>query len=171
MSSKALLMALGVAAVACASDALDASSSVDVPSGKDFAAVSLVLESNCGTLDCHGHPARNFRVYGKQGLRLFGDDTVGGADTRDDEVRATYQSVISIDPEALSRVRSQGGAGVEGWIVVAKARALQYHEGGVRLLAGSPGDTCLASWASGTLDSSSCFTDDFGPIPRAGESW
>ena len=141
------------------------------PSGDNFAAVSLVLEANCGTLDCHGAPARNFRVYGQYGLRLFGSDVVGGAGTRDEEVQATYQSIASLEPETLSRVFASGGAGVDGWIPVAKARGLERHKGGLRLPAGSPGDTCLVSWASGALDTSSCLSDGFGPIPRTGETW
>ena len=34
-----------------------------------FVVVSEVLERRCGTLDCHGQPARPLRIYGNTGLR------------------------------------------------------------------------------------------------------
>lgn len=40
-----------------------------------FVIVSEVLERRCGTLDCHGQPARPLRLYGNAGLRRPEPDT------------------------------------------------------------------------------------------------
>jgi len=37
--------------------------------GDAFVIVSEVVERRCGTLDCHGQPARPLRIYGNAGLR------------------------------------------------------------------------------------------------------
>lgn len=166
----AWLAACAVVAAACGTPS-DPQVSLPVPPSSEFAAVSVVLEANCGSLDCHGSPARNFRVYGHYGLRLYSTDVVGGADTRDQEVQATYESIVTVDPETLGRVFESGGSGVDQWVGVSKARGRERHKGGTRLAAGSAGDRCLVSWASGTVDVSSCLSDGFGPLPRAGESW
>lgn len=142
-----------------------------LPSEASFFAVSSVLEPNCGTLDCHGNPARSLRVYGERGLRADGRLTVGGGDTTAAEIEATFQSIVSLEPERLSDLFVHRGAGVERWTVVSKARGRERHAGGVRLPEGSAGDRCLVSWASGALDQSACTADVFGPIPLPGETW
>jgi len=141
------------------------------PSAKDFAAVSSVLERRCGGLDCHGSPARNLRIYGIYGLRLDGRDVTGGADTTDAEVTATYVSVLSVDPETLSRVTANQGAGEERWLVLSKGRNREAHVGGARLSVGTPGDDCLISWLAGKVDVSACADDTLSPVPREGEVW
>ena len=73
-----------------------------------------VLGSHCGSLDCHGHPARNMRIYAYNGLRIA--DVSGTGTTTDAEYDASYQSVIAIDPEALAFVVDEGGDRPERWI-------------------------------------------------------
>ena len=134
--------------------------------------VSSVLEPHCGTLDCHGGPARNFRVYGKRGLRANGNDTTGAAnDTNESDVQGTYESIVSIDPEVLSRVFQEQGRDPQRWIVVSKARGVEHHVGGTPLRRRQPRrqmsrvvDQRLARYAA-------CASDVFGPMPRPGETW
>jgi len=56
----------------CSGPPPDESHSFAIPSRTDFPPVSEVLESHCGSLDCHGSASRNFRIYGINGLRLEG---------------------------------------------------------------------------------------------------
>ena len=120
----------------------------------------------------HGGPARNFRVYGKRGLRANGNDTTSAAnDTNESDVEGTYELIVSIDPEVLSRVFQEKGRDPERWIVVSKARGLEKHVGGTPFAEGSAGDRCLVSWVGGALDPAACASDVFGPTPRPGETW
>ncbi len=65
------LLAVGfVTAPACLDDKQLGVTDFSCPSGDGFRVVSQVIERRCGTLDCHGDPARSFRVYGRTGLRL-----------------------------------------------------------------------------------------------------
>lgn len=141
------------------------------PSRVEFAAVSSVLELRCGGLDCHGAPARSMRVFGVYGLRWDGRDVPGGRDTTPEEVEASYQSLVSIEPERLSRVSAEAGRGAESWLPLSKGRGREAHDGGTRLLPGSAADQCILSWISGRVDFDACASDDFGPKPRTGEDW
>jgi hypothetical protein len=150
----------------------EATALLAMPSSEGFGAVSAVLEPNCGTLDCHGAPARNLRVYGKRGLRFDGSHVTGAAvDTTPREIEATYHSILGLQPEVLSQLFAERGRDPQRWIVITKARGLENHVGKDRLPSGSPGDRCLVSWASGTLDQAACGADAFGPVPRPGEVW
>jgi len=160
------------ASPACSSYGGDKTVSLPTPVRENFGVVSSVLEPHCGTLDCHGGPARNFRVYGKGGLRANGNDTTGAAsDTNESDVQGTYESIVSIYPEVLSLVFQEKGRDPQRWIVVSKARGLEKHVGGTPFPEGSPGDRCLVSWISGSLDPAVCASDVFGPKPRPGETW
>lgn len=139
------------------------------PSREDFSAVSSVLERRCGGLDCHGAPARSMRVFGFYGLRLDGRDVPGGADTTEIEVDATYESIVSIDPELLSRVVANQGREAERWLVLSKGRRREAHTGGARLELGTPADDCVLSWVSGALDIDACAGDDFSAPQPSGE--
>lgn len=141
------------------------------PSAHDFSAVSAVLELRCGSLDCHGGPARNLRIHGVYGLRLDGRDVTGGVDTTEAEIHATYQATVTVDPEVLSRVTVDRGAGASRWLVLSKASQREAHEGGARIAAGSPAERCILSWLAGEVDIEACAADSFGPTPRQGEAW
>lgn len=141
-----------------------------VPSDEDFSAVSRVLELRCGSLDCHGAPARNFRIYGHFGLRHNGSDVPGGRATTEEEVMETYASIILLQPEVLHRVFT-GDAALNEWIVFAKGQGLYEHQGGPALPPGGDAELCLVSWARGDVDVEACAGDSFGPLPRPGEDW
>lgn len=158
-------------ACACAPASDDPSVTLRSPLRADFSAVSAVLELRCGTLDCHGAPARNLRIFGVYGLRENGLDVSGGSATTELEVDATYDSVVGLEPEVLSRVTAQKGASAARWIVISKGRNLEAHRGGARLTENSPADICLTSWLAGAVDSAACAADSFGPVPLAGEAW
>ena len=173
-ASLSALMALGGVVIlpACSSYGGELAVSLSMPVRENFDVVSSVLEPHCGTLDCHGGPARNFRVYGKRGIRALGNDTTGANnDTNESDVDATYQSIVSIEPEVLSRVFQEHGRDPQRWIVVSKARGAEHHVGGTSIAEGSPGDRCLVSWISGALDPSACAADVFGPMPHPGATW
>ena len=36
--------------------------------------VDNYLRRRCGTLDCHGQPGRAYRIYGREGFRLYNED-------------------------------------------------------------------------------------------------
>ena len=167
----AAIAGCALSAFACTRYGDDPTVVLSVPSRDGFDAVDAVLEPHCGSLDCHGGPARNFRVYGVYGLRRNGSDVTGGLDTTEAEVTATYEAIVGVDPEALSAVFRDHGRNPERWLVVRKARGLENHTGGTPLPAGSHGDRCLQSWIAGTQDESSCSEDVFGPVPREGGSW
>jgi hypothetical protein len=142
-----------------------------VPPRGGFEPVSAVLEAHCGTLDCHGGPARNLRVYGVNGLRASGDAVTGNPDTTEQDIDATYEALIGVEPEALSAVAADHGKAPARWLVVRKARGSEEHTGGEPLPEGSAGDRCLVSWVSGTVDDAACTEDVFGPVPKEGEEW
>ncbi|HVY31937.1 MAG TPA: hypothetical protein VHB79_35625 [Polyangiaceae bacterium] len=168
-TGRVALAALALLSNACSKS--EAAVELRAPSRVEFSAVSSVLELRCGGLDCHGGPARSLRVFGVYGLRWDGRDVPGGRDTTPEEVEASYQSLISIDPERLSRVSADAGRGAETWLPLSKGRGREAHEGGTRLVPGSAADQCVLSWLSGKVDFDACASDDFGPEPRAGEDW
>jgi hypothetical protein len=155
----------------CGCSAENGETALRTPSTRDFAPVSAVFERRCGGLDCHGSPARNLRIYGFSGLRANGLDVTGGNPTTEAEIAATFEAVVTIDPESLSRVAAERGASPERWLVVSKGRAHEHHEGGARLTPGTPGDDCIVSWLAGKVAVETCAEDAFGPAPRPGEDW
>jgi hypothetical protein len=137
---------------------------------ENFSALAGVLGRHCGTLDCHGDPARSLRVYGRFGLRADARDRPGGRATTNDEVAATYESLVLLDPETLSLVLEEQ-VSVEEWMGFSKAVGRVSHKGGEAMLRGSTAEACLRSWAEGRLDVDSCAKDAFGPIPLPGETF
>jgi hypothetical protein len=166
-------IALGscVALAACTRYEDDVDVAVSVPPREQFPPVHAVLELHCGTLDCHGSPARNLRIYGVFGLRANGTDVSGSPDTTAAEVDATYDAVASVDPEALGAVFMDRGRDPERWLVVRKSRGVEDHKGGSQLPSGSPGDRCLIAWIAGRATADACNADVFGPMPRDGGTW
>lgn len=146
----------GAVGVEACSGPRDDRTVVSEPSRVEFASVSPALEAHCGTLDCHGAPARNLRVYGTYGLRLSGSSVTGDGATTSEERDATYQSIVSVEPEVLSVVFHTGGANPARWIVVGKARGVESHVGGQPFPENSPGDRCIVSWIAGAVDEPSC---------------
>lgn len=136
------------------------------PSPEDFRAVSNVLERRCGTLDCHGHPARPFIVFGQYAYRRPGGEVlaidpdeyvVGGLEaTTDFEVEGTYQSACGLEPEEMDGV-VKAELGADDLTLVRKPRLREKHKGGRIWGAGTTrGDLCLVSWLQGDVDEDAC---------------
>jgi hypothetical protein len=67
-----MLLALAAASVSCVGVVGgDAPNFVlSAPPREGFESVADAMQPSCGTLDCHGQPGRNLRLYGGRGLRL-----------------------------------------------------------------------------------------------------
>jgi hypothetical protein len=129
---------------------------LDAPPREAFVPLHAVMRARCGTLDCHGSTSRNFRLYGENGLRLAPVDRVDEAATTPDEIDQSYASTLSLEPELLSSVFSQGGQEPERLTIVRKARGTEIHEGRGQALEGSDADRCLVAWLAGAIDADAC---------------
>jgi hypothetical protein len=108
--------------------------------------VSPVIERRCGSLDCHGNPARNMRVYSSRGLRLPNDAglTPGGGDTTLDEISANYQSLLTLEPELTNKVLD--GADPYTLLIVKKPLEIEKHKGGPVMKRNDDAEQCIVSW-------------------------
>ena len=119
------------------------------------AMVQPVLEKRCGSLDCHGQLPRGLRVYGMNGLRLPNDagNFPGVGATTAAEARATYVSVVGLEPEkldALVGVQPRSRDDAYRLLVLAKPLAVERHRGGISLRRGEPAEQCLLTWVLGS---------------------
>jgi hypothetical protein len=145
-----------------------------------FRNVSTVLETRCGTLDCHGNTFRPLRIYGSSGLRRpetpesflsagapppanYTQYHTGGIGTTEAEIIDNARSLCALEPEKLAAFRAaaaQGDANVldlAGELtLVRKARLREKHKGGLIWDQGTPGDQCLVSWLTGTVNNAKC---------------
>jgi hypothetical protein len=128
------------------------------PDRAAFTAVSPLLESRCGNMDCHGVAARNMRIYSGLGLRLSATDrpTSKPGATTAAEIDANYMSIVALEPEIMSHVVSEGGAAPERLTVVRKARGEEEHTGHAPWQRGDHADQCLTSWLAGHVDTTAC---------------
>ncbi len=153
-----VLAAAGAAAIGTGCSSPDPTATVD-PIGPDraqFDLVSPVLSRRCGSIDCHGSPFRNMRVYGFAGLRLGPEAKQPDFPTRNtaDEVQATYESVVGLEPEVMREVVQAGGAGVERLTFIRKGRGNEDHKGNKRFNADS--DLCVTTWLANHVDGDAC---------------
>jgi hypothetical protein len=163
-----LLSALCVAAIAfVAVSTQGACSSPDpnertvgkFPDEATWKPVANMLLHRCGSLDCHGQPGRNLKLYGTGGLRLTGGDVPSKPTplyASPAEYTADYASVCGLEPETLTAVFHDGGKNPERLTMVQKARNVQVHKGGTIIVPGDVQDKCLLSWLTGTIDTDSC---------------
>jgi hypothetical protein len=145
----------GVVLAACVAGCAGPSSHEEVlvlPSEEAFAAVGHVFGAHCGTLDCHGDPARNLRVYGINGQRLDATDVPGFRGSSPAELLATYDSIVAIQPELLSAIVKAGGGSAGDWLVLGKARGELHHAGGQQFVPGQPADTGVLWWLASRVD-------------------
>jgi hypothetical protein len=134
---------------------------VECPPFEDFAAVSPLLESRCGTLDCHGSTSRPLRLYGQYGLRLNpgegeSDDLYSGnlspsGRTTAAELEANYRSVCGLEPEKMTSV-ARGELESSELTMVRKPRLSEKHKGGRIWNQGKPADRCLVTWLEGQFE-------------------
>jgi hypothetical protein len=144
-----------------------------VPDRTSFPDVAQAMVAHCGTLDCHGTPYRNMRLYGNLGLRLSAKDRpVNPPCTTSPEVDQDFDSVVGLEPEAMSTVVAQNGADPTLLTMIRKARGLESHKGGTVMKQGDPLDTCITSWLSGSTQTSECQSvgPPTAPPPAAGGS-
>lgn len=129
------------------------------PTEDSFKPVANMLIARCGSLDCHGQPGRNLKIYGASGLRLAATDSpqkAGPLYATPAEYDADYGSVCGLEPETLSAVFQDGGKNPERLTMVQKARNAQVHKGGTIIVPGDVQDKCMLSWLTGTVDTDSC---------------
>ena len=126
------------------------------PARASYEPVHDVLQTTCGTLDCHGQVGRNLRLYGGRGLRLRSTDNPADNPTTHEEYDQSYWSVIGLEPEIMSDVVMDGGARPDRLTLVRKARNMEHHKGGQLFVAGDDRDRCLTSWLAGALDLVAC---------------
>lgn len=151
----------------CVQD-FEVASSYKCGDAEDFKLVSPVLEKRCGTLDCHGHPARPLRLYGSRGLRLVpvedlldpnapGDPDLvpGGVATTDEEYEANRRSVCGLEPELTTRV-IDGLAEPLELLLLRKPLLIERHKGSQLFVPNSPTNNCIVGWLKGKLSSSEC---------------
>ncbi len=152
-------VALFILMIACASPSPNATINATLPDRASFPAVSDLLGKRCGTLDCHGSAYRNLRVYSSQGLRLGATDRpISKGLTTDVEYDASYESLVTLEPEIMSAVVSAGGASPERLTFVRKARGTEAHKGGSLMHAGDAEDQCITSWLAGNTDVAGCIS-------------
>jgi hypothetical protein len=126
-----------------------------LPDASTFPPVAELLSVRCGSIDCHGTPARNLRVYGSTGLRwLPGDRPFYPVCNTPEEDTQTYDSVVGLEPEAMSAVVAGGAPSL--LTLVNKARGTEAHKGGQIWTTGDDSDVCLTSWLQGRPDPEDC---------------
>ncbi len=128
-----------------------------LPDAVTFSPVATLLVVRCGSLECHGTVARNLRLYGSAGLRWSPTDRplVPACDTSA-EVAQDYESVLGLEPEALSAVVASHASSPDALTMVRKARGVEAHKGGQIWTAGDESDTCLVSWLAGAANANAC---------------
>jgi hypothetical protein len=141
---------------------------IDAPPEDQFSVQNSVgdyLDHRCGSLDCHGQPGRNLRIWGCFGMRLDPKDisscTIGSGTaqpriTTPDEYHATYRSLVGLEPAVMSEVMQSNAANPELLTFVRKARGLESHKGGRLITPGDDQDTCIVSWLQGNTDMMAC---------------
>jgi hypothetical protein len=128
---------------------------IDAPpfSQTGFQPLGDYLDHRCGSLDCHGQPGRNLRIWGCEGMRLDAGlisncnrSIPGGGGTTLAEYQATYRSLVGLEPQVMtavysgcnSQIGADGGAlyppgptcHPELLTFVEKARGAEAHKGG-----------------------------------------
>jgi hypothetical protein len=121
----------------------------------DFAAyhdeVDAYLSRRCGTLDCHGQPGRAYRIYSREGFRLYNEDAglvSGQQPTTEAEIKANFQAIIALEPEELNRVMAAqaNDEQLKRWIWIRKPLKLERHKGGPAMAEDDSGYKCVVSW-------------------------
>jgi hypothetical protein len=164
---KPVTLLAGMLLAGCSIPASDARyTPQDLPDQGSFPPVAQLLVVRCGSLDCHGTPARNMRLYGSAGLRWLSSDRplVPLCDTPD-EVAQDYESVVDLEPEAMSAVVAGGGANPQQLTMVRKARGTESHKGGQIWTQGDESDVCLTSWLGGNANEGACASGMAGVLP------
>jgi hypothetical protein len=138
-----------------------------VPPRADFEMVADALQTTCGSLDCHGQPGRNLRLFGARGMRLAIGDTSAEGATTDVEYDASYWAVVGLEPEIMADVVRERGRDPERLSLIRKARGTDLHKGGALTRPDHPLDRCLLAWIAGALAADDCTKVTDAPRPVA----
>lgn len=128
--------------------------------------VDLYLRRRCGTLDCHGQSGRAYRIYGREGYRLYTIDdgglVSGNQPTTDEETRANFQAIVALEPEEMSRAMAAGGTdeAIKKLLFIRKPLRMERHKGGPAMAEDDPGYKCVVSWLRVPV-----IKDDGSPTP------
>jgi hypothetical protein len=134
------------------------------PDESTFAPVAELLSVRCGAIDCHGNRGRNLRIYGSTGLRsLSSDRPFYPVCNTSEENLQTYDSVVGLEPEAMSAVASGGDPAL--LTMVNKARGTEAHKGGQIWTTGDDSDLCLTDWLQVTPNPEDCKRAVEGALP------
>lgn len=119
--------------------------------------VDTYLNRRCGTLDCHGQPGRAYRMYGREGFRLYtvldGGLVSGVQPTTEEEKLANFQAIVGLEPEEMSRTMAlandpdrQEAEGLKRLLFIRKPLRLERHKGGPAMAEDDPGYRCVRAW-------------------------
>jgi hypothetical protein len=141
-------------------------------SAMTFQPVAVYLSRRCGSLDCHGEPGRNLRLYGQFGLRYTGDgssNVPGGDAITTNEIIQDWLSIVYLEPEIMDQV--VGRAQMDPTQLdpspltfYRKPTGLEAHKGGqlitpaTQMQPGDDQDTCIRSWLAGMVNADECKT-------------
>jgi hypothetical protein len=128
--------------------------------------VDAYLTRRCGSLDCHGQPGRAYRVYSREGYRLYtiqdGGLVSGQQPTQPEEQRANYQALVALEPEEMTRLMARQGENPNLLLFLRKPLKIERHKGGPAMAEDDPGYRCVIAWLSIPV------VDGIGtPIPKA----
>ncbi len=130
---------------------------LSAPPREGFESVADAMQPSCGTLDCHGQPGRNLRLYGGRGLRLDAANNSTEGITEAPEYEANYWSVVALEPELLATVTNEGGQNPERLILIRKGRGTTRHKGGALMQPNDDLDQCIVEWLKGNILVDRCF--------------
>lgn len=114
--------------------------------------VDAYLTRRCGSLDCHGQPGRAYRIYSREGYRLYnildGALVSGQQPTQAEEQRANFQALVALEPEEMSRLMGRQGVDPNRLIFLRKPLKIERHKGGPAMAEDDPGYRCVVAWLS-----------------------
>jgi hypothetical protein len=125
------------------------SNALGVPSRSTFPVVADAMQMHCGTLDCHGQPGRDMRIYGLRGLRYEAEASPLEGPTTVEEYDTSYWSIVGLEPEVMSQVVADQAAHPEWLTMIRKPRGIEEHKGGQLMVTGDSLDKCLVAWLGG----------------------
>jgi hypothetical protein len=143
-----------VAVVSCASKPDENRvTEVIVPDFDTYVAnVDTYLTRRCGSLDCHGQPGRAYRIYSREGFRLYtiqdGSLVSGQQPTAPEEQRANFQALVALEPEEMSRLMARQGDNPNLLLFLRKPLKIERHKGGPAMAEDDPGYRCVVAWLS-----------------------
>ena len=167
-SMSGLFLTGGIATVSCASSPDENRlTGIITPDFDTYVQnVDAYLTRRCGSLDCHGQPGRAYRIYSREGFRLYtildGSLVSGQQPTQPDEQKANFQALISIEPEEMTRLMARQGDNPNAILFLRKPLKIERHKGGPAMAEDDPGYRCVVAWLQIPV-----VNPDGTPIPKA----